>query len=660
MIIRQRPSTSGARTTQQPKLAYSTRSRRALRATAGLSHVERAASGLTRFAPAKFTHPVFFEQETSHPGLAYQTRQFINPEIVVTSVGQLLPYVEQISTRLSNGSIQTPEQMVEVFLDYNDLVEVFSRQYFAARFKKDGNTTDPDFKTHYKSLADIKSALAPEFLKLEKLFLDHPVFQGIQDPRFQVLKQRWQQKQAFLPSEDKIAEYTRIQTAIADLVQRYNSITGSFEVEIDGEALLMSQAATLLQTSDEAQARKVWFAIQQVWKNHEAELNDIFDQLLAERVKLAALYGKPSMKDVVYDGGSAVGFYMDYTAEDAAAFSDAAKTVLSDLADKLDAEHAASIGVDQAGYKPWMKNMIPEGEEPLVPFSDYTDFQDKLAAVLEAVDPEMAVIFKEMVAQERIDFPIRKGKRTGGWMEDVPGELPYILMNGKEPGNMATLVTLTHEMGHAASFMAASHVPFLFRMIFTMEMAEVPSKAMELIGSLHWDQVYDDPKQALHAKKQSILRILRGDRGMKYLSFVDSFQNWVYDNPGHTQEQRHAKVLELLEEYGLVSDETREFAAQQWQGLGHIYRYPYYALQYAFASLGALQVFKNVVESYDPEVELQKFINGFHQIGTATSQEIFAAMGIEFDFSKDKIQELVAFAETYLESLDQELAALES
>jgi len=93
--------------------------------------------------------------------------------------------------------------------------------------------------------------------------------------------------------------------------------------------------------------------------------------------------------------------------------------------------------------------------------------------------------------------------------------------------------------------------------------------------------------------------------------------------------------------------ETAE--ANLWQKQLHIFEIPFYYIEYGFAQLGAIAVYKNYKEN--SEKALQQYLSALKLGYTKTIKEIYETAGIKFDFSAGYVKELAAFIKGEIDKL---------
>jgi oligoendopeptidase F len=172
---------------------------------------------------------------------------------------------------------------------------------------------------------------------------------------------------------------------------------------------------------------------------------------------------------------------------------------------------------------------------------------------------------------------------------------------------------------------------------------------MELMSMEHWDIFYPNINDLNRAKRNHLHHI----PGILAKTCVgDSFQFWMYQNPNHTAEERRKKWKELFLEFNADSIDwtgCEEFLETGYQKILHFYIVPLYYIEYAFAQLGALAVWKNF--KANPQKAVQDYKNALSLGFTKPIPVFYETAGATFDFSKERIAELMGFMEEEMKKL---------
>jgi len=172
---------------------------------------------------------------------------------------------------------------------------------------------------------------------------------------------------------------------------------------------------------------------------------------------------------------------------------------------------------------------------------------------------------------------------------------------------------------------------------------------MELISMDHWDVFFDNADDLKRAKKEHLEQIIQT---LPWVAVIDKFQHWIYENPTHSLDERKEKWIEILEAFSDTETDwsgLENFKDYIWQKQLHLFEVPFYYIEYGFAQLGAIAVWKNYKE--DPKKGLDGYLAALKLGYTRTIPEIYEAANIAFDFSREYISDLIAFVKREMERL---------
>jgi len=113
--------------------------------------------------------------------------------------------------------------------------------------------------------------------------------------------------------------------------------------------------------------------------------------------------------------------------------------------------------------------------------------------------------------------------------------------------------------------------------------------------------------------------------------------------------ERDAEWVRLLERFTTGVDFTGYEAIREsmWHRQLHLFEVPFYYIEYGIAQLGAQQLWLKAKQ--DPRRALANYRSALTLGGTRPLPELFAAAGIEFDFSERTLRPL-------MQAIEQELA----
>jgi oligoendopeptidase F len=253
-----------------------------------------------------------------------------------------------------------------------------------------------------------------------------------------------------------------------------------------------------------------------------------------------------------------------------------------------------------------------------------------------------------MNSRHCLDLDSRMHKGMGGYNLSMPESgVPFIFMNSTN--SEEDVITMVHESGHAFhSFLSHPLQLSSFKDV-PSEVAEVASMSMEMVTMDNWDVFYPNPEDLRRAKLNYLQYAIYC---LPRICHGDSFQFWLYENPNHTVAERRAKWLELNARF--VPDVVDWTGCETAKATGynrilHFFIVPFYFIEYGFAELGAMAIWKNYKQHKGKAISdyKQALSLGY----TKTIPEFYSTAGARFDFSEGHIAELIGFMVQELESL---------
>ena len=415
------------------------------------------------------------------------------------------------------------------------------------------------------------------------------------------------------------------------LGKKYNQIQGSLSVNIDGKELTLQQAYALLKNKDRSFREKVWHKIVEVQQSVADELDELFNEQIKLRNQIAKNAGFDNYVEYRY---KELGRF-DYTPEQVKGLRKIIKEKVTPVYKRLLEFRKRKLGVEQ--LRPWDMQVDLISDKPLKPFNNGAELLEKTIEILHTIHPEWSKMIKKLDEHNLLDLESRKGKAPGGYQYPLEKtRLPFIFMNAV--GTHNDLVTLLHESGHAVHTFYSNHIKFALNREVTPELAEVASMSMEFLTTSAWNIVYKDDLELTNALFKQYIRPITL---LVWIAVIDSFQHWVYENPGHSVEERRKKFAELYREYmGDVLDWSYYEDKLQiaWHKQLHIFEIPFYYIEYGIAQIGALQTWRNFLNNKEEGI---KSFENYMSLGyTRSIPETYAAGNIKFWFSGSDVEEL--------------------
>ncbi|HEX4797507.1 MAG TPA: M3 family oligoendopeptidase [Humisphaera sp.] len=560
-------------------------------------------------------------------------RRFVPQSLDLTDFANLQPLYQGLLDR----RVETQAELEQWLTDFSELWAVVDEFSSRRYIDKSCHTDDAKIQAaflHY--VQNVEPRIKPYFFRLQKKLLESPALSLLDPKRFGVLIRRWKEDVAVFRDES-----VPLETKIVEEVNEYDKLCGAMMIEFRGQTYTPQQMVRFFEEPDRPTRQAAWEAHTNRYLADRDAFDDIFERLLPLRQQIARNAGLANYRDYAWK----INKRFDYTPDDCRRFSDAIAQTCMPLMNRLFARKAADLGLEK--LRPWDLEADPKNRPPLRPFTQKAPavLVDKTREIFQRLSPALASDFDQLSAHRNLDLDSRKGKQPGGYQcaLEESGQ-PFIFMNAV--GTQRDVEVLLHEGGHAFHYLAAAgREPLVFLRHAPTEFAEVASMSMELLGGDHLEVFYADG-DARRARDHHLEKILRF---LPWMTTIDSFQHWIYTNPGHTRAERTAHWLTLMDRFGGQVDFSGHEAPREarWQQQLHLFHHPFYYIEYGIAQLGALQLWMK--SRHDMRQALANYRAALALGGTRSLPELFSAAGINFDFSEKTLRPLM---ETLAEELE--------
>ena len=426
------------------------------------------------------------------------------------------------------------------------------------------------------------------------------------------------------------------------LATEYLKLIASAQIPFEGGVYTLSQLTPFKNDPDDARRLAAWKAEGAWYKEHQAELDRLYDELVHLRDSMGKKLG--------FDGYLGLGYCRMmrncYGKDDVEKFRRAVRTHLVPIADKIFREQAARIGKEYPLSFSDAQLVFRSGNPKPCGSAD-----DILAAgrkFYDELSPETGAFFRTMLDGELLDVLSTEGKEGGGFCTSIPDYgVPFIFANFN--GTQHDVEVVTHEAGHAfAGWINADRVP-LSTVWPSMEGCEVHSMSMEFFAEPWAEDFFgEDAKKFRYSHLASALKFI------PYGTMVDHFQHLVYEKPDASPKERHAMWKELLGVYmpWLRLDGDIPFYAEGegWQRQQHIYHVPLYYIDYCLAQTVALSFWNMIRE--DRENAWAHYMAYTKQGGRETFTDLLKNADLKSPFDEECLKEICGAAEKYLAEFD--------
>lgn len=424
------------------------------------------------------------------------------------------------------------------------------------------------------------------------------------------------------------------------LTTEYNKIIAQAKIEVRGKTYGMNNISPLLSSSERALRKEAAVALYAELENHQEKFDEIYHELVQLRHQMALNMGFDNYVNLGYKKLNRT----DYNAEDVAEYRKGIKEYVVPVVKKLKARQQSRIGVDNmayydAGFKFKSGNPTPKGDEKWIVQQGEQMYKE--------LSPETDEFFSFMQENELMNLSAQEGKMAGGYCTFI-GAYGYPFIFSNFNGTSHDIDVLTHEAGHAFQVFNSRNLPLAEYYFPTLEACEIHSMSMEFF-TYPWMESFfkEDVDKYKFSHLSGALSFL------PYGAAIDEFQHFVYENPNISIEERNAGWLRIEEEYGLTSDKEDNAylkSGRFWQKQGHLYKVPFYYIDYTLAQVCAFQFWKKSTEDYTKA--WADYLHLCKLGGSMPFTQLVEEANLKTPFKKENLEGVVKMIDAFLEGID--------
>ncbi|WP_018755058.1 M3 family oligoendopeptidase [Paenibacillus terrigena] len=420
----------------------------------------------------------------------------------------------------------------------------------------------------------------------------------------------------------------------------YSKLIAAARIPFEGEERTLSQLAPFGLSTDRDMRRRASEAKYEYFAEHEAEFDRIYDEMVKLRTKMAHKLGFNNYVEMAYANLSRT----DYNAEMVANFRKQVQEKIVPVAMKLKERQRNRIGVDSLHYyddKFSFKsgNATPKGDPEWI-------IQNG-AKMYAELSPETDEFFQFMMDKDLMDLVAKKGKQSGGYCTYISGyRSPYIFSNFN--GTSHDIDVLTHEVGHAFQVFESRDYETPEYAFPTYEACEIHSMSMEFFcwPCMEYFFKEDTDKYRFNHLAEALLFI-------PYGVSVDEFQHFVYENPNATPAERKQAWRDIERKYlphRQYEDQAYLERGGFWHQQGHIFRSPFYYIDYTLAQICAFQFWKKMHENR--EQAWSDYLHLCKQGGSKSFLELVKEAKLISPFEDGCVASVIDVIENWLNAVD--------
>lgn len=413
-------------------------------------------------------------------------------------------------------------------------------------------------------------------------------------------------------------------------ISEYQKLMASALIEFRDERYNLPQLMKFLQNSDRSFRKGAYEALADFLFEKQKELDELYDKLVKLRTQMA--------KKLRYDNFISLGYLRmqrtDYNQDDVAVFRKQVADYLVPICTKIRKAQAKRIGVDKLKFydQTYMftdGNPMPDGDEKYL--------IECASKMYSSMSEETKEYFAYMLSCDLMDLKSKKGKAMGGYCTYIPKYgSPFIFANFN--GTSADVDVLTHEAGHAFQAYCSRGYELFDYMSPTYEACEIHSMSMEYFAFAYMELFFGND-----AGKYQFAHLAEGITFIPYGVCVDHFQHEIYANPDMNADERKTLWRKLekiyLSHIDYDGNEKMEKGLYWYRQL-HIFMYPFYYIDYIFASMNAFDFYGKMKK--DKKTAWKDYLHLCKLGGSMTYLNLLKEANLLNPFEKNTLQSVIA------------------
>ena len=380
------------------------------------------------------------------------------------------------------------------------------------------------------------------------------------------------------------------------LMSKYTKLLASAKISYKGEELNLPGLYKYMLSDDRSVREESSKLYYNYFADNEKEFDNIYDELVKIRHNMAVKLGFNNFVELGY-------IRMDRTDYTPNMVDNLRKQILEyivPLCNELYEKQRKRLKLDKLTYVDENIEFL-DGNAEIKGNSKY--IIENGIKMYNELSKETKEFFDFMLENDLMDLETKHNKSAGGYCTFIPDyKAPFIFSNFN--GTSEDMDVLTHEAGHAFQLFMSRDIEMQEISFPTLDSCEIHSMSMEFI-TYPWMELFfkEDTDKYKFAHLCSAIKFL------PYGVIVDEFQHIIYGNPNMTKNERKKVWRDLEKKYLPHRDyEDNEILEKGcwWFKQGHIFKDPFYYIDYVLAQICAFQFLKKMNE--DREIGWEDYL----------------------------------------------------
>ena len=424
------------------------------------------------------------------------------------------------------------------------------------------------------------------------------------------------------------------------LTSEYNVIIAQLEIIVEGEKYTIGNISPLLSSSDRSLRKKAAEALYGALESKQDAFDQIFHKLVQIRHEMAVKMGCENYVELGYKKLNRT----DYNSKDVAEYRKAIHDYVVPVVKKLKDRQKNRLGLDlmkyyDAGFKFKSGNPKPKGTPEEIVKNGEIMYKE--------LSEETDEFFQFMLKHELMDLNSREGKMAGGYAAII-GKYKYPFIFSNFNGTSHDVDVLTHEAGHTFQFYRSLSQPIPEYYFPTYEAAEIHSMSMEFFAYPWMNSFFKEDEE-----KYKFSHLSGSISFLPYGAAIDEFQHFVYENPDISISERNRGWLEIEKKYDLSADkENNKYlkSGRFWQKQGHLFKVPFYYIDYALAQVCAFQFWEKSEQDFNSA--WSDYLHLCDLGGSLPFTKLVEQAKLKSPFVKENLKTVIEKIDRFLESIE--------
>lgn len=427
------------------------------------------------------------------------------------------------------------------------------------------------------------------------------------------------------------------------LMSRYTKLLASAKINFNDEELNLSGLYKYMLSDDRDMRGKSSKVYYDYFEKHEDEFDEIYDKLVHIRNDISKKLGFNNFVELGYIRMDRT----DYTPDMVVNLRKQILEYIVPLCNKLYEKQAKRLNLDKLTYVD--ENVeFSDGNATIKGDANY--IIENGIKMYQELSKETKGFFDFMLENELMDLETKHNKSAGGYCTYIPDyKAPFIFSNFN--GTSEDMDVLTHEAGHAFQLYMSRYIDMQEINFPTLDSCEIHSMSMEFITYPWMDKFFkEDTAKYKFAHLSSAIKFL------PYGVVVDEFQHIIYENPHMSKDERKKVWRDLEKKYLPHRDyEDNEILEKGcwFFKQGHIFKDPFYYIDYVLAEICAFQFLKKMDENRTKG--WQDYLNICKVGGTQSFLQIVETGNLISPFEDGCIKSIITNLEENIKSFESNL-----